>query len=163
MLSTSSKVAFGYILLIALLLGTLGYIFQQITLLTETTGMEHRINNRRHSTHYLISKLYEAEIIGQALHVGKLNEYPRYKKAMREVGIAIDSLQTQLKDTLQQTRLDTLRTLIRSKEKNMMLVLEAMRKMPTDELYKQQLDSLILQQDSILRNSTHLHLSLIHI
>lgn len=52
MLSTSSKVAFGYILLIALLLGTLGYIFQQITLLTETTGMEHRINNRRHSTHY---------------------------------------------------------------------------------------------------------------
>lgn len=157
MLSTSSKVAFGYILLIALLLGTLGYIFQQITLLTETTGMEHRINNRRHSTHYLISKLYEAEIIGQALHVGKLNEYPRYKKAMREVGIAIDSLQTQLKDTLQQTRLDTLRTLIRSKEKNMMLVLEAMRKMPTDELYKQQLDSLILQQDSILRNSTHLH------
>lgn len=31
MLSTSSKVAFGYILLIALLLGTLGYIFQQIT------------------------------------------------------------------------------------------------------------------------------------
>lgn len=90
MFSTSSKVAFGYILLIALLLGTLGYIFQQMTLLTETTGMEQRINNRRHSTHYLISKLYEAEIIGQALHVGKLNEYPRYKKAMREVGIAID-------------------------------------------------------------------------
>lgn len=29
MLSTSSKVAFGYILLIALLLGTLGYIFNK--------------------------------------------------------------------------------------------------------------------------------------
>lgn len=157
MFSTSSKIAFGYLLLIALLLGALGYIFQQMTLLTDTTDMEQHINNRRHSTHYLISKLYEAEIIGQALHVGKLNEYPRYKKAMREVGIAIDSLQAQLRDTLQQTRLDTVRTLIRNKERNMMLVLEAMRKIPTDELYKQQLDSLILQQDSILRNSTHLH------
>ena len=161
MLSTSSKIAFGYILLIALLLGATGYIFQQMNLLTEPTDIEQHINNRRHSTHHLISKLYEAEIIGQTLHVGRLSEYPRYKKAMKEVGTAIDSLQNQLTDTLQQARLDTVRTLIRNKERNMMLVLEAMRQIPTDELYRQQLDSLIAQQDSIIRNSTHLRRKII--
>ena len=36
----------------------------------------------------------------------------------------------------------------------MVLVLEAMKQSPTDELYRQQLDSLIMQQDSIL-SSTH--------
>lgn len=161
MFSTSSKIAFGYILLIALLLGATGYIFQQMKLLTEPTDMEQHINNRRHSTHHLISKLYEAEIIGQTLHVGRLSEYPRYKKTMEEVGTAIDSLQAQLADTLQQARLDTVRTLIRNKERNIMLVLEAIRQIPTDELYRQQLDSLIAQQDSVLKSSTHLRRKII--
>ena len=51
-------------------------------------------------------------------------------------------------------RLDTVRSLLRNKEQNMVLVLEAMKQSPTDELYRQQLDSLIMQQDSIL-SSTH--------
>ena len=51
-------------------------------------------------------------------------------------------------------RLDTVRALLRKKEQNMVLVLEAMKQSPTDELYRQQLDSLIMQQDSIL-SSTH--------
>ena len=96
MFSTSSKIACGYILLIALLFGAIGYIYRQMNLLTEPTGLEETINSRRRSTHQVISKLYEAEIIGQTLHVGRLHEYPRYKKAMREVGSAIDSLQLSL-------------------------------------------------------------------
>ena len=156
MLSTSSKIACGYILLIALLLGAIVYIYRQMNLLIEPAGVEESINNRRHTTHHLISKLYEAEIIGQTLHVGRIYEYPRYKKAMKEVGIALDSLQAQLTDTLQQARLDTVRTLLHNKEQNMRLVLEALRQSPPDELYRQQLDSLIAQQDSILKNATHL-------
>lgn len=72
---------------------------------------------------------------------------------MKEASALIDSLQQLLTDTLQQMRLDTVRSLLRNKEQNMVLVLEAMKQSPTDELYRQQLDSLIMQQDSIL--STH--------
>ena len=154
MFSTSSKIACGYILLIALLFGAIGYIYRQMNLLTEPTGLEETINSRRRSTHQVISKLYEAEIIGQTLHVGRLHEYPRYKKAMREVGSAIDSLQILLTDTLQLARLDTVRSLLQEKERNMRSVLEALRQNPTDELYRQQLDSLISQQDSLLSNAT---------
>lgn len=154
MFSTSTKIAFGYILLICLLFGAIGYIHQQMTLLTTPTGLEETISNRRKTTHQIVTQLYEAEIIGQTLRTGRLNEYPKYKKAMKEASILIDSLQQLLTDTLQQMRLDTVRSLLRNKEQNMVLVLEAMKQSPTDELYRQQLDSLIMQQDSIL-SSTH--------
>ena len=64
---------------------------------------------------------------------------------MKEASALIDSLQQLLTDTLQQMRLDTVRSLLRNKEQNMVLVLEAMKQSPTDELYRQQLDSLIMQ------------------
>lgn len=154
MFSTSTKIAFGYILLICLLFGAIGYIHQQMTLLTTPTGLEETISNRRETTHQIVTQLYEAEIIGQTLRIGRLNEYPKYKRAMKEASALIDSLQQLLTDTLQQMRLDTVRSLLRNKEQNMVLVLEAMKQSPTDELYRQQLDSLIMQQDSIL-SSTH--------
>lgn len=154
MFSTSTKIAFGYILLICLLFGAIGYIHQQMTLLTTPTGLEETISNRRKTTHQIVTQLYEAEIIGQTLRIGRLNEYPKYKRAMKEASALIDSLQQLLTDTLQQMRLDTVRSLLRNKEQNMILVLEAMKQSPTDELYRQQLDSLIMQQDSIL-SSTH--------
>ena len=154
MFSTSTKIAFGYILPICLLFGAIGYIHQQMTLLTTPTGLEETISNRRKTTHQIVTQLYEAEIIGQTLRTGRLNEYPKYKKAMKEASALIDSLQQLLTDTLQQMRLDTVRSLLRNKEQNMVLVLEAMKQSPTDELYRQQLDSLIMQQDSIL-SSTH--------
>lgn len=154
MFSTSTKIAFGYILLICLLFGAIGYIHQQMTLLTTPTGLEETISNRRKTTHQIVTQLYEAEIIGQTLRIGRLNEYPKYKRAMKEASALIDPLQQLLTDTLQQMRLDTVRSLLRNKEQNMVLVLEAMKQSPTDELYRQQLDSLIMQQDSIL-SSTH--------
>lgn len=154
MFSTSTKIAFGYILLICLLFGAIGYIHQQMTLLTTPMGLEETISNRRKTTHQIVTQLYEAEIIGQTLRIGRLNEYPKYKRAMKEASALIDSLQQLLTDTLQQMRLDTVRSLLRNKEQNMVLVLEAMKQSPTDELYRQQLDSLIMQQDSIL-SSTH--------
>ena len=43
MFSTSTKIAFGYILLICLLFGAIGYIHQQMTLLTTPTGLEETI------------------------------------------------------------------------------------------------------------------------
>lgn len=154
MLSTSTKIAFGYIILIGLLFGAIGYIYQQMELLTTPTGLEESISNRRRTTHQIISELYKAEIIGQTLRGGQFHEYPVYKKAMKTASASIDSLQAMLTDTLQQARLDTVRILLRNKERNMMLMLEALRQPPTDELYRQQIDSLISQQDSLL-SSTH--------
>ena len=92
MFSTSSKIAFGYILITVLLLGAAGYVYKQMTLLTEPTGLEENIYSRRRTTHNIISKLYETEIIGQAMRVDKAYDYKKYSNAMKEVHLSIDTL-----------------------------------------------------------------------
>lgn len=71
MISTSSKIAFGFILLISLLLGAIGYIYQEMNLLTEPSELEANINKRRKITNQIISQLYDVEIIGQTSAPGK--------------------------------------------------------------------------------------------
>lgn len=150
MFSTSFKIVVGYILLVGLLIGAFTYTMQQMNLLTTPTSLRDQLDHRRHITHRIISQLYDAESIGQTLRTGKLNEYYHYLKAMKEVNASIDTLETILTDTLQQARLDTVRTLLQNKQWNMYAVLEAMRNTPTDQIYQEQLDSLIAQQDSLL-------------
>lgn len=150
MFSTSSKIVFGYIVLVGLLMGAFTYTIQQMNLLTTPTNLRDQLDHRRHITHRIISQLYNAEIIGQTLRTGNLDEYHHYLKAMKEVNASIDTLEIILTDTLQQARLDTVRTLLRNKQWNMYAVLEAMRNTPTDQIYQEQLDSLIAQQDSLL-------------
>lgn len=150
MFSTSFKIVIGYILLVGLLIGAFTYTMQQMNLLTTPTSLRDQLDHRRHITHRIISQLYDAESIGQTLRTGNLNEYYHYLKAMKEVNASIDTLETILTDTLQQARLDTVRTLLQNKQCNMYAVLEAMRNTPTDQIYQEQLDSLIAQQDSLL-------------
>lgn len=150
MFSTSFKIVIGYILLVGLLIGAFTYTMQQMNLLTTPTSLRDQLDHRRHITHRIISQLYDAESIGQTLRTGNLNEYYHYLKAMKEVNASIDTLETILTDTLQQARLDTVRTLLQNKQWNMYAVLEAMRNTQTDQIYQEQLDSLIAQQDSLL-------------
>ena len=152
MLSTSSKIAFGYLILICLLFTATGYIYQQMTILTSTNETEAIMEQRRKTTHQIVSQLYQAEVIGQTLRTGNLQEYDTYKNAMQVVSNSVDSLQLLLTDTIQLARLDTIRTLLRDKERNMLLVLEGLRTQPADELFQMQIDSLIAQQDSVLNS-----------
>ncbi|WP_300728222.1 ATP-binding protein [uncultured Bacteroides sp.] len=155
MLSTSSKISIGYITLIFILLGSFVYVYHQMDLLTDPEGIEENINNKKKTTYQIFNHLYKAEIIGQTLRSGRLDDYPEYIEAMQNAHAYIDSLQNLLNDTLQKARLDTVRILLQSKEENMMAVLEAMRDVPTNKLYQQQVDSLIAQQTTLL-NNTHL-------
>ena len=74
MFSTPTKIAFGYILLIALLFGAIGYIYRQMTLLTAPSGTEETIISRRRTTHQIVTHLYNAKIIWHTPSTGSLNE-----------------------------------------------------------------------------------------
>ena len=153
MFSTKTKLAFGYIILIILLLGAIGYVYKQMTLLTQPTGLEESIYNRRRTTHSIISRLYETEVIGQALRTGSSDEIWLYTKAMKKVHLSLDTLRSQLTDTIQQARIDTVNMLLRDKERNMLAVLEALSTTPTDIIYRKQLDSLLHEHDSLITES----------
>ena len=153
MFSTKTKLAFGYIILIILLLGAIGYVYKQMNLLTQPTGLEESIYNRRRTTHNIISRLYETEVIGQALRTGSSDEIWLYTKAMKKVHLSLDTLRNQLTDTVQQARIDTVNMILRDKERNMLAVLDAMSTTPTDIIYRKQLDSLLHEHDSLITES----------
>ncbi len=148
--STKWKVAFGYLLLTVLLFTSVGYIYTKMQDLTERGDEETLLIQRRQVTNRIVSQLYQAEVIGQSLSTGRLEEYRRYKEAMQEAGMAVDSLRTFLTDSLQQARLDTVTLLLKDKARNMRNLLRAIQDGGTDRLYKAHIDSLIAEQDSLL-------------
>ena len=147
---TQLKVAFGYILLTALLFISIGYIYQEMKSLTGTGDDEAILSQRRHVTNQIISQLYQAEVIGQSLSTGQLGQYRQYKNTMRQANTALDSLRTLLTDSMQLARLDTVGMLFMDKERNMRNLLKAIQEGGTDKIYKQHINELIAEQDSLL-------------
>lgn len=133
-----------------------------MNLLTQPTGLEESIYNRRRTTHNIISRLYETEVIGQALRTGSSDELWLYTRAMKKVHLSLDTLRSQITDTVQQARIDTVNMLLRDKERNMLAVLEAMRTTPTDIIYRKQLDSLLHEHDSLITESHVRHRVVTH-
>lgn len=147
---TQLKVAAGYLLLTALLFLSVGYIYQEMKSLTGTGSDEAILTRRRHATNQIISQLYQAEVIGQSLSTGQLAQYHQYKDAMKQANQALDSLRTWLSDSTQLARLDTVGMLFVEKERNMRNLLRAVQEGGTDKIYKEHIDKLIAEQDSLL-------------
>ena len=110
--NTSFKIACGYFLLICLLLGSIYYIYHQTTSLTRMSGNEQTLAERRKVTHQLVSRLFETENIGQAIHFGRWEAYRKYVQSMSDVQQTISALDTLFTDSLQKARLDTLSCLL---------------------------------------------------
>ena len=149
-LSTKLKIALGYLLLTILLIAAIGYSYTEMRSLTRTDDYEHILSQRRRTTNEIINQLNRSEIIGQSLSIGQLGQYTSYKEAMQKAGEAVDSLRHQLNDSLQLTRLDTVSSLFREKERNMRNLLYIIRQSDTDALYQQHIEALINEQDSLL-------------
>ncbi|WP_455671856.1 ATP-binding protein [Phocaeicola sp.] len=149
-LSTQLKVASGYILLTLLLFVSIYYINSEMKALTETDNNEAVLSLRRRATNEIVGQLYQAEIIGQSLSAGQLEQYSRYKTSMRKATDAVDSLRNLLTDSMQLARLDTVEILLLEKERNMRSLLRAIREGGTDKIYRQHVEELIAEQDSLL-------------
>lgn len=147
---TKLKVAFGYLVLTALLFISIGYIYREMQSLTGRSDDETILSQRRHVTNQIISQLYQAEVIGQSLSTGQLGQYHRYKSAMKQANQAVDSLRTLLTDSMQLARLDTVEMLFLEKGRNMRNLLRAIQDGGTDKIYKEHIDELIAEQDSLL-------------
>ena len=97
--NTSFKIACGYFLLICLLLGSIYYIYHQTTSLTRMSGNEQTLAERRKVTHQLVSRLFETENIGQAIHFGRWEAYRKYVQSMSDVQQTISALDTLFTDS----------------------------------------------------------------
>lgn len=161
-LSTQLKVASGYILLTLLLFVSIGYIYREMRSLTGSTDYEVMLSERRKVTNRIVSQLYQAEIIGQSLSAGQLGQYSRYRACMIEADSAVNALSFLLTDSIQLTRLDTVEMLLLEKERNMRNLLYAIQEGGTDKLYRQHINELIAEQDSLLNQQRVLRKTITH-
>ena len=91
-LSTKMKAAVGYAAVIALFLAAVGLIVGVLDSLTRSDGAERTINNRQRATNDVVSRLYQAEVIGQALSAGQTDLFQAYVDAMMLTARSVDSL-----------------------------------------------------------------------
>lgn len=76
-MSTSVKVAFGYVAMVLLLFVSVTYIYRKMKELQGVEMAERNIYERRRATYQVVSRLYEAEIVGQNVALGKLTRKVR--------------------------------------------------------------------------------------
>ena len=148
---TSFKMACGYILLTALLIGSIYYVYHQTASLTRMTGNEEVLAARRKATHRLVGQLLEAENIGQNIHFGHWSAYRQYVDCLAEVKQTIAALDSSFTDSLQKARLDTLSALLEEKRGNMGKLVAALESDPANKVYHQQINLLIQRQDTIVQ------------
>ena len=103
-LSTKMKAAVGYAAVIALFLAAVWLIVGVIDSLTRSDGAERTINNRQRATNDVVSQLYQAEVIGQALSAGQTDLFQSYVDAMMLTAQAVDSLRAIVNDRAQPSR-----------------------------------------------------------
>ena len=149
--NTSFKIACGYFLLICLLLGSIYYIYHQTTSLTRMSGNEQTLAERRKVTHQLVSRLFETENIGQAVHFGRWGAYRKYVQSMSDVQQTISALDTLFTDSLQKARLDTLSSLLTGKQENMKRLVLALEHNSAPQIYQHQISLLVKSQDTVIQ------------
>lgn len=149
--STQVKVIIGYVLLSLLLFISVSYIYQKVTVLIESGDYEQSLNKQRRNTYQVLNQLYQAEIVGQSVSAGQVNEFYRYQRALQNSHKTLKELQTILSDTIQKNRLDTVARLLKQKERNMYNMLKAMSEANSGQIYQQKIEHIIHQaQDTTI-------------
>lgn len=160
-LTTSFKVACGYIILTSLLLGTIYYIYMQTASITKVSATEQTSIQRRKTIHKLVSQLFETENIGQTVRMGHWEAYRIYEQSLENVQKTITTLDSLITDSVQKERLDTLSFLLENKKKNIRQLLIAVNNDEPNRLYHEQISKIIESKDSIAQ-TPHIARNIIH-
>lgn len=148
-MSIRYKVTAGFVLLVLLLVVTMVFIYRGVQSMTVSDDFDSQIAIRRRITNGIINELNHAEIVGQTIAVGQVEKYSQYKKNMSNADVYIDSLRRMTNDTLQLARLDTVAMLMAQKDKNMRCLMAIIRNDNSDDIYRKEIEAMILLQDSL--------------
>lgn len=148
--STRFKIALGYILLMLLLMATMGYIYHSMKQMSYKGDYDSLLSTRRSIANGIVNRLNEAEIIVQTIAIGRTDEYGNYKDVMSSVKSSVDSLRLLTTDSVNLVRLDTLSMFLMLKENNMNSLMKIINSNNVEELYRKEIDGMIMLQDSLL-------------
>lgn len=149
-----TKIAAGYLLLLAVCLVAVGYVYRVVVRPEEGSGAYAALRSKRDVAAQTLYHLYQAEGYAQLLIAGYRSYEARYRGELRTVRNYLDSLRALEQDTLQMQRLDSISMLIADKERRTMNLWRSLRSGGTTGLLNKNIEALIRPQDSIREQVT---------
>ena len=146
-----TKIVAGYLLLIAVCILSLGYIYRVVVRFSTPDVSYSQLQNKRNAVNITLYHLYQAESYGQLMLAGYQSYEERYRKELRTVRACIDSLRSlsEEEDSLQTMRLDSITRLLNDKERRTMSLRQTIRAGSTAGLLDKSIRELIGPQTSI--------------
>lgn len=143
------KVVMGYVLLIALAVCSVGYIYNVIRQLAEEDGIDTAPRQKVYLITGTLSLLYESEALSQLIGVGK-NDFSRFNNTLTRAQNNIDSLRMLVTDSVQIMKIDTINNLLERKRWNTRRLLATLKEANTEQLYRQNIEKVIAVQDTVV-------------
>lgn len=140
----------GYLLLIAIAVYSVVYIYQ----IVEQIAGEEEPDNKARQKVYLVtntlSLLYESEALGQLVGIPQ-NDVNHFNRTLNKAHRNMDSLRVLISDSVQLLKIDTIDMLLRQKRRNTSRLLETWKEVNTEHLYTINIEKVIAEQDTIFQ------------
>ncbi len=144
-----TKIIIGYILLFLLTLITTTFIYKKVSKFTDEPQLVSEANQKLFIVGNTITNLYEAEALSNSfLQTGSNSDFRKYLRLIQEVGENIDSLKTMQHDSLQLSRIDTIRLLLDEKIENLRELIRVKKSYSIENFYTQAVAMIESTKDS---------------
>ena len=143
------KVIMGYLLLVAIAVCSVVYIYQ---IIEQVAGEEEPDNKARQKVYLVtntLSLLYESEAMGQLVGMPQ-NDVNHFNRTLNKAHRNMDSLRVLITDSVQLLKIDTIDMLLRRKRLNTKRLLETWKETNVEHLYTVNIEKVIAEQDTII-------------
>lgn len=143
------KVILGYLLLVAIAVCSVVYIYQ---IIEQVAGEEEPDSKARQKVYLVtntLSLLYESEALGQLVGMPQ-NNVNHFNRTLNKAHSNMDSLRVLITDSVQLLKIDTIDMLLRRKRLNTRRLLETWKETNTEHLYTINIEKVIAEQDTFI-------------
>lgn len=143
------KVVMGYVLLIAIAICSVAYIYHVIVRIADVDEPNTEPRQKIYLITGALTLMYESETINQLIGTEK-DGYSRYNAILNKAQRNIDSLRLLVTDSVQLLKIDTIDNLIERKRRNTRRLLEALTEANAEHLYRANIEKIIAIQDTVI-------------
>lgn len=144
------KVAVGYAFFVIVLAVAVLLLCRYTRSAIQLSYVEQEVSARWNASNSLVYCLFEVENIERAVSMGQTDRMEAYERAVGRAMASADSLVAVLSDTVQRTRVDTLRLLLADRLDNTRQLARLLGKAPGKRLYEQKAEQLRSGRDSLM-------------
>ena len=143
------KVILGYLLLVAIAVCSVVYIYQIIEQVAGEDEPDSKARQKVYLVTNTLSLLYESEALGQLVGMPQ-NNVNHFNRTLNKAHSNMDSLRVLITDSVQLLKIDTIDMLLRQKRLNTRRLLETWKETNTEHLYTINIEKVIAEQDTFI-------------